>query len=93
MRVNLIAQACDSHDALASGASISLTVRPACGIPGDFCYDTNRMSLLHLLRKDTELHSVTLERFEIELAVTKRARLLGVEMSERTLERIGYFVD
>lgn len=93
MRVNLIAQAGDSQGAIANGAAISLTVRPACGIPGDFFYNTNRISLLHLLQKETELHSAILERFEIELAVNKRARLLGVEMSERTLERIGYFVD
>jgi hypothetical protein len=72
---------------------ISLTIRPACGVPGDFSYSTDCTSLLRLLRRETELRSAVLERFQKELAMTKSARLHGVEMSERALTQIGYFVE
>lgn len=90
MRVNLIAQATGSP--YGSG-SISLTVKPACGIPGDFLYSTDRLSLLRMLRRKTELRSGVLERFEQELSVARQARILAVELSEETLTEIGYFVD
>lgn len=88
MRVNFIAQT----SSYGSGP-ISLTIKPSCGLPGDYRYSTDRTSLLRLLRKETELRSAALERFDEELAVTKSARLLGVEISERALTQIGYFVD
>lgn len=90
MRVNLIAQANGSP--YGSG-SISLTVKPACGIPGDFLYSTDRITLLRMLRRKTELRSGVLERFEQELSIARQARILAVELSEETLTEIGYFVD
>jgi hypothetical protein len=86
--MNFIAQSC-SH---ASG-TISVTIRPACGVPGEFLYSTNHKSLLRLLRRATELRSAALERFEIELAIAKKASLRGVETSDEALAQIGYFID
>jgi hypothetical protein len=78
MRVNLVAKASEpSSSGPVVKAGISLTVKPAYGFPGDFCYATDRMSLLRLLRRETELHSVALERFEMELAITKSAAAPG----------------
>ncbi len=46
-----------------------------------------------MLRQKTELRLSVIETFERELEISKSARLLSVEMSERTLTEIGYFVD
>jgi hypothetical protein len=86
--MNFIAQSCSHHS-----GTISVTIRPACGVPGEFLYSTNQKSLLRLLRRATELRSAALERFEIELAVAKKASLRGVETSDETLAQIGYFID
>jgi hypothetical protein len=73
--------------------SVFLTIQPACGIPGDFSYTTDSASLLRMLRQKTELRSAVIEDFERDLEMSKNARLLSVEMSERALTEIGYFVD
>ena len=41
----------------------------------------------------TELRSSVIESFEKDLQLTRAAKLLGVEMSDRVLTEIGYFVD
>lgn len=93
MRVNLTAQSPDSQRPVRATDRISLTMRPACGLPGDYSYTTDSASLLRMLRQKTELRSSVLERFEQELQISKCARLLGVEMSEKALTEIGYFID
>jgi hypothetical protein len=94
MRVNLIAKLSEpSPSGPIVKAGISLTVKPAYGLPGTYCYATDCTSLLRMLRRETELHSIALERFERELAITKSARLLGVKMTDKALTAIGYFVD
>jgi hypothetical protein len=77
----------------AATRSVFLTIQPACGIPGDFSYTTDNASLVRMLRQKTELRLSTIENFEQELETSKSARLLSVEMSERALTEIGYFVD
>jgi hypothetical protein len=72
---------------------ILLTVRPACLLPGDYSYTTNSDSLLRMLRQKTDLPSSVLEKFEMGIRGPKGANLLAVEMSEKTLTEIGYFVD
>jgi hypothetical protein len=54
---------------------------------------TDGKSLLKLLRQGTELRSAVIETFEKDLQLTRAAKLLGVEMSDRVLTEIGYFVD
>ena len=92
MRVNFTARPARAHNS-ASTQSVVLTIQPACGIPGDFSYTTDSASLVRMLRQKTELRLSAIENFQRELDTPKGARLLSVEMSERALTEIGYFVD
>jgi hypothetical protein len=93
MRVNLITQALTPLPTGVGTLPISLTIRPACGLPGEYQYPTDSASLMRLLQKQTDLPDTVLQRFKTTLSVTSSARLLGVELSERVLTSIGYFVD
>lgn len=93
MRVNLIAQQSRPSASTPGTSPLSLTIRPACGLPGDYVYSTDVAALLHMLRAKTDLPSTVLKRFQGDLQTRSNARLLGVEMSERLLTYIGYFVD
>lgn len=93
MRVNLSTR---SSSSLASGPGtieLSLTIRPACGLPGDYECPTDSAALMRLLRRQTDLPDSVLQRFEENLRNPTGARLLGVELSERVLTEIGYFID
>ncbi len=91
MRMNLIAQ----HPATSeeSAATILLTIRPSCGIPGDYQFKTTSASLMLMLHKKTELSFDALSRFEGEVCSYPCARLIAVEMSDEILTEIGYFID
>jgi hypothetical protein len=93
MRVNLITEPFGRAKSGKGKISLSLTIRPACGVPGDYQFPTDSKSLMGLLRRETDLPAPTLERFEGKLCTVIGARLLGVELSERVLTDIGYFVD
>ena len=71
---------------------ISLTIRPACGLPGDYVVPINSETLMQILDK-TDLPSSVLSRFKGELYNSSQARLLGVSLSEAMLTEIGYFID
>ncbi len=92
MRVNLITHALNSSRSGAGNFPISLTIRPACGLPGEYNYPTDSASLMRMLQQ-TELPSTVLERFKFKLCSTESARLLGVDLSDQVLTKIGYFVD
>jgi len=72
---------------------LSLTIRPACGLPGDYEFPTDSASLIRLLRSQTDLPGTVLQRFEDELHTNPCARLLGVELNDSVLTNIGYFID
>jgi hypothetical protein len=72
---------------------LSLTLRPACGLPGDYEWPTDSTALIKLLRTQTDLPGTVLQRFENEIRSCSSARLLGVELSETVLTEIGYFID
>lgn len=72
---------------------LSLTIRPACGLPGDYDCQTDSEALLRLLRLQTDLPAYTLERFEEGLRNRLRVRLMGVELNDSVLTKIGYFID
>ena len=93
MRVNLITQLSNRPESGAGTIPISLTIRPACGLPGDYEYPTDSAALLKLLRQQTDLPSHILQSFERNLHTPLGARLTGVELSERVLTDIGYFID
>jgi hypothetical protein len=92
MRVNLITQPF-GHAKPGKGIPLSLTIRPACGVPGDYQLPTDSEALMRLLRQKTNLPASALERFEGKLCAPVGARLLGVELSETVLTDIGYFID
>lgn len=91
MRMNLITQASGIPEA--GTIPLSLTLRPACGLPGDYEYPTDITSLIRLLRAQTDLPATVLQRFEEELRAGYHPKLLGVELSEQVLTNIGYFID
>ena len=93
MRVNLTAQLPNRSESGPGTIPISLTIRPACGLPGDYEYPTDSAALLKLLRQQTDLPSHILQSFERNLHTPLGARLTGVELSERVLTDIGYFID
>jgi hypothetical protein len=93
MRVNLITQPSNRFEPEAGTIPLSLTIRPACGLPGDYEYPTDSAALLHLLRKQTDLPAYVLQRFEDDLRARLGARLLGVDLSDSVLTDIGYFID
>ena len=91
MRVNLITH---STQSLRSGGAIplSLLICPACGISGDYECQTDSIALIEMLAAETDLPSAVLDRFEGKFKAPAGARLLGVELSERILTKIGYFI-
>ena len=93
MRVNLITRPCDGSEASPGAMPLSLTIRPACGLPGDYDWQTDSKALMRLLRMQTDLPAYALERFEAGLQNQLGTKLLGVELSERVLTDIGYFID
>ncbi|HTB96881.1 MAG TPA: hypothetical protein VK716_07715 [Terracidiphilus sp.] len=93
MRVDLITQSSGRDHSGVGVIPLSLTIRPACGLPGDYEYKTDSRALLQLLRRQTDLPSTVLERFEGNLGSLMSARLLGVELSDVVLTEIGYFID
>jgi hypothetical protein len=93
MRVNLITQPFNRPMPSKGKIPLSLTIRPACGVPGDYQFPTDVDSLMRLLRQETSLPATVLERFEGKMCTPVGARLLGVELSESVLTRIGYFID
>lgn len=93
MRVNLITQPSDCWKSRPGTIPLSLTIRPACGLPGDYECPTDSATLLHLLRQQTDLPTYVLERFEKSMGAPVGARLLGVELSDSALTKIGYFID
>jgi hypothetical protein len=72
---------------------LTLTIRPACGIPGDYECSTDSATLLHLLRRQTDLPGYVLEDLEAKLRLPTGTRLTGVELSDSVLTDIGYFID
>jgi hypothetical protein len=93
MRVNLITQPSVPSESNQGTLPLSLTVRPACGLPGDYEFPTDSMALLRLLRQQTDLSADVLQHFEKSLRDSRGARLMGVELSDKILTDIGYFID
>jgi hypothetical protein len=93
MRVNLITQPSGLSEPSGGKIPLSLTIRPACGTSGEFELPTDSEALMRLLRRETHLPATALERFEHKLGAPIGARLLGVELGDKVLTDIGYFVD
>lgn len=92
MRMNLSARAFASRDSDLTENRISLSIRPAASLPGNYSFVTDRDSLRRMLRR-TDLPSTVLEKFEMGIYNPKGATLPAVELSEQTLTQIGYFIE
>ncbi len=93
MRVDLITWPSGLSESGAGTIPLSLTIRPACHLPGEYQCPTDSTALMALLQQETDLPASVLQRFESRLRAPVGARLLGVELSERVLTDIGYFID
>jgi len=93
MRVNLITEHTSGSGVREGTIPLSLTIRPACGVAGEYVLATDSKALMRLLRQRSDLSGVILDRFENKLGATQPARLLGVDLSESVLTDIGYFTD
>ena len=93
MLVNLITEQFGGSEASRGNIPLSLTIRPACGFPGEYRFPTDSEALMRLLRQKTNLSAPVLEKFESKLCTPLGARLLGIELSESVLTDIGYFID
>jgi hypothetical protein len=93
MKVNLSTRLSRPQACRAGAVPLKLTIRPACGLPGDYECSTDSAALLRLLRKETDLPGYVLESFAASLCLPVGARLTGVELGETVLTDIGYFVD
>jgi hypothetical protein len=93
MRVNLITEPAGQFRPDHGTIPISLTIRPACGLPGDYQYPTDSAALMRMLRQQTDLPGTVLQQFENNVRASMRARLMGVELNDNVLTKIGYFID
>ena len=93
MRFNLVTQPSIQTPGIPGALSLSLTLRPACGIQGDYTFPTDSSSLRQFLKNGTDLPDAVVWRFLGEACAKAKARLLGVELSDETLQGIGYFID
>ena len=93
MRMNISTWPSRPSASWAGPVPLTLTIRPACGIPGDYECSIDSAALLRLLRRQTDLPSYVLEGFEAKLRLPIGARLSGVELSDSVLNDIGYFID
>lgn len=93
MRMNIITRMSATFNDGAKTIPLSLTIRPSCGLPGDYQFATDSEALMRMLQKKTDLSRDTLKRFEGEMYSSSCARLTGVELSDSVLTEIGYFID
>jgi hypothetical protein len=93
MRVNLLTQSSGAYKSGSLTIPLTLTIKPSYGVPGDYLYTTDSASLIRLLKKSTDLPTAVLKRFEGSLYTSSSSKLLGVDLKDSTLEKIGYFVD
>ena len=93
MRMTIISRMSNQFTESTQGIPLSLTIRPAGGLPGDYSYSTDSSALMRMLHKGTDLSLDALKRFESQLPSRVGAQLKSVELSEALLTEIGYFVD
>ncbi len=93
MRVNLFTQPSKRSESGTGTIPLTLTIRPACGLPGAYDCQTDSKTLLRVLKLKSDLPSYELERFEEGLGNRLGARLMGVELNDGVLTDIGYFID
>ena len=73
MRVNLSTRPSSLSASRAGAIPLTLTIKPACGLPGDYECPLDSSALLRLLRQQTDLPGYVLESFEARSASPVRA--------------------
>ncbi len=92
MRVSLAALA-SQQNSRSYDIPVAVQVRPSRGMLSEHHYTTDSSSLRNMLRRQTDLSGVAIDRFMTELRGSTTARLSGVELNDKTLKEIGFFVD
>lgn len=92
MRVSLAALA-SQHQSRSYDIPVAVRVRPSRGMTAEHHYTTDSSSLRNMLRRQTDLSGIDIDRFMTELRSSATARISGVELNDRTLKEIGFFVD
>jgi hypothetical protein len=93
MKVNLSTRPSRQLAFPAGTIPLMMTIRPACGLPGDYERPMEGEALMRLLRQRTDLPGYILDGFERNVRSLADARLRGIELSENVLTDIGYFID
>jgi hypothetical protein len=92
MRVNLSTRPF-RQTSTAGRIPVTLSIRTARGLSGDYECPMDGEALLRMLRQQTDLPGYVLDVFARKLRTPADATLPGVELSETLLTEIGYFVD
>ena len=93
MRVNVAALASDQQIHNSFALPVTVTIRPSYGVPGEHCYMTETYALRTMLKRSTELSGIVIDGFMAQLKAGLDARLPPVDLNDRILREIGYFID
>lgn len=92
MRFTLAALATSKPVYDSSPATLTVEIRPSRAAFGEHMYTTDLRSLMSML-KSTDLSGCVLDDFTQQLTSKATARIPSVELKDRFLREIGYFVD
>lgn len=92
MRVNVAASTV-ANQPRGTVVSVTVHIRPSRGVPGSHSFVTDSRRLLRMLGRDTDLSSSILDSFETTLRLSSNAQLPAVDLNDRALQEIGYFID
>ena len=93
MRVTVAALASDTQNSRLFDLPVTVNIRPSCGVSGEHSYTTDSYALRSMLKRNTELSGVVIDGFMSQLRTSSGARIPAVELNDRTLREIGYFID
>lgn len=93
MRVNLAALPCEQSGFSSHALPITVQIRPSRGMVGEHSYTTDSRSLVGMLERHTDISGGILDGFKTQMKCSLPARLFSVELSDRTLRDIGFFLD
>ena len=94
MRVHLQARSTvPVPGSIRGGVPLTVSIRPANCLAGNYEYQTDSSTLLRLLRRKTDLSELELDHFEVQLLRSKQVRLPAIKLQDDVLEEIGYFID
>jgi len=90
MRMNVSATALHSYG---PPKSIAVRLRPSGTVPGSFTCTADPQWFVDLLRERTDLSAAVLDAFAVSLQRSTAAKLYGVEIDDRALTELGYWIE